>query len=104
MSSTDAEAPPTEQDYSKRLRDLTDRKEQLERRATKLQLIHEQATKDLATIEDEMKVLGTSPEKIDEDLAAAEKDVKQVLEEYEKHLDTFDQELTKAEESLDTDA
>jgi len=94
------EAAPTTQDYSKQLRELTERREALSTRATKLELIHEQSEEAIKRIEEEMKTHGTSPEKIDDDLAKTDQELKTVLIEYKNHLDEYEAELNEAEEAL----
>ncbi len=91
-----SESAPTPQDYSTRLRNLTEKREELITRHARLVAVKEQAEKQVVQLKEEMTALNTSPEKLDDDVAQAETNLAASIVHAEKSMSDVDQQLTIA--------
>jgi chromosome segregation ATPase len=98
----DASVAPDKQDYTELLDSLAKKQRDLDGRKAKLEVVHDQATKEMETLKEEMKTLGTSPEKLDQDLADEETKTKTAVSEYEAAVKQMEEIITKAETALTT--
>jgi hypothetical protein len=83
-----------------RLRELDGLREELIRRQAAMGERHAAAQRDLTRIVAEMKVLGTSPQTIQADLAKSSEDVKKRTVEYENSLVKLKDQLDQADQEL----
>jgi chromosome segregation ATPase len=96
----DASVAPDKQDYAQLLDNLAKKQRDLDGRKAKLEVRHEEAVKELENLKEEMKTLGTSPDKIDQDLADAETQTKTAVSEYEAAVQQMEETITRAEAAL----
>lgn len=82
------------------LEELKERRDKLVTRKGRLQLLKEQAERELQETEKEMKAEGTSPETIEKDEADAVAAESTALEKFKKDLDEYERQLSSAEVEL----
>lgn len=94
-------AQHTEEEYVVRLRNLSKRRDELNSRRAKVEVLRDQALREIESLQEEMKTLGTSPATIEQDVANLEKSLQEQLVRFEHDLGVFEGELVKAEKILE---